>query len=326
MSWPAADLDRAPAPPWRYALGVNITVVGAGVIGLTTALALEQRGHTVRIVASSTGAQTTSDVAGAVWFPYRAGPPDKVAVWAGRTRSWLERLAADPTTGIDVLTGYEITSDEGMDPPRPWWAAAIDVSRAPAPVTGAPLAWKFAAPRVEPARFLPWLTTQLRATIELRTVTDLAAEPGDLVINCSGLGARELVPDELISPLLGQIVLTAPGGVDLAITVTDHRDADEIFYVIPRRDELVLGGVSRPWPPGAAPARDPEVSRRILAQAAALGIPVGGVLRERTGLRPYRLEVRLERDGRVIHNYGHGGAGFTLCHGCAEDVVALVET
>jgi D-amino-acid oxidase len=42
-------------------------------------------------------------------------------------------------------------------------------------------------------------------------------------------------------------------------------------------------------------------------------------------LRPYRPEVRLERDGRVIHNYGHGGSGFTLCRGCAEDVVALVD-
>lgn len=304
---------------------MNITVVGAGVIGLVTALALEERGHTVHVVAAATGPATTSDVAGAIWFPYRAGPPDKVAIWAGHTRGWLERLAADPATGIDVLVGYEITRDEGLDPPRPWWAAAIDVTRAPAPVAGAPLAWKFVAPRVEPARFLPWLTARLRATIELRTVTDLAAEPGDLVINCSGLGARELAADELVEPLFGQIVLTAPGGVDLGVTVTDHRDADEIFYVIPRRDELVLGGISRPWPPGAAPERDPEVSRRILAQAATLGLPVGLVVRERTGLRPYRVEVRLEREGRVIHNYGHGGAGFTLCRGCADDVVALAE-
>ncbi len=121
-------------------------------------------------------------------------------------------------------------------------------------------------------------------------------------------------------------MLTAPGGVDLAVTVTDHRDADAIFYVIPRRNELVLGGISRPYPPGAPPAIDPDVSRRILDHASALGIPIGGILRERVGLRPYRLEVRLERVGRVIHNYGHGGAGFTLCRGCAEDVVALVET
>ncbi len=305
---------------------MQITVVGAGIIGLTTALALEERGHVVRIVAAATGRSTTSDVAGAVWFPYRAGPPHKVAIWAGHTRSWLERLAADPSTGIDLLTGYEITTDEGMDPPRPWWAAAIDVTRAPAPVTGAPLAWKFAAPRVEPSLFLPWLTARLRASIEVRTVIDLEAEPGDRVINCTGLGARELAPDDLLYPLFGQILLTAPGDVDLAVTITDHRDPDAIFYVIPRRSELVLGGISRPYPPGAPPERDPDVSRRILEHAAAFGIPIGELQRERVGLRPYRLEVRLERAGRVIHNYGHGGAGFTLCRGCAEDVVALVET
>lgn len=304
---------------------MQITVVGAGVIGLTTALALEEHGHAVRIIAAATGAQTTSDVAGAVWFPYRAGPPAQVAIWAGRTHTWLETLAPDLAAGVDVLTGYEITTDEGMDPPRPWWAASIDVSRAPAPVTGAPLAWKFTAPRVEPARFLPWLAAKLRAQIETARVSDLATVPGDLVINCTGLGARMLVADEELTALFGQIVLTAPGSVDRTITITDHRDPDAIFYVIPRRDELVLGGVTRAMPHDAAHASDPEVSRRILAHAARLGIPIGEVVRERTGLRPYRREVRLERIGRVIHNYGHGGAGFTLCRGCAEDVVALAE-
>ncbi len=314
----------------RYARPVDITVVGAGVIGLTTALTLEEHGHAVRIVATATGSSTTSAVAGAVWFPYRAGPPEKVARWAAETRIWLEQLASDPATreatGIDVLTGYEITNETGLVHATPWWAANIDVSRAPAPVTAALLAWKFRAPRVEPARFLPWLTARLRARIEPRTVVDLAAEPGDLVINCCGLGAREVAADPNLYPLLGQIVVTDPGDVDLSITVTDHRNTDAIFYMIPRRDELVLGGCSLPWPPGTQPEIDSAVTLRILDQARSLGLAVGRVRTERVGLRPYRLEVRLEREGRIIHNYGHGGAGFTLSRGCADEVARLVAT
>lgn len=302
---------------------VQITVVGAGVIGLVTAHALEEQGHEVRIVAAALGPRTTSAVAGAVWFPYRAGPPDKVARWAATTRAWLERLAADRATGVDLLTGYEITPEDEDDPPRPWWATHVDVTRAPAPVTGGHTAWTFIAPRVEPGIFMPWITSQLRATIEQRAVVDLTAEPGDLVVNCTGLGARELVGDGQIYPLMGQLVIADPGEVDRAISITDHRDTDRVFYVIPRRGELILGGCSLPWPPGAPAEIDPDISARILDQARALGLPIGRVRTERTGLRPYRLEVRLERDGRVIHNYGHGGAGFTLCRGCAEDVVQL---
>jgi len=303
---------------------VRITVVGAGVVGLATALVLEERGHEVRVVASASGEGTTSAVAGAVWFPYRAGPPHKVTAWAARTREWLEGLAGEPAAGVDVLTGYEITLDEEW----PWWASAVHVDRAPAPVAGAPVAWRYAAPRVVPALFLPWLAAKLRAPIERRAVTELAAEPCDLVINCTGLAARELARDELLTPLLGQIVVVAPGGVDRTITVSDDRDPDAMFYLIPRRDELVLGGCSRPWPPGAPPEIDPAIRARILAQARALGLPIGEVIRDRAGLRPYRLEVRLEHEPgvpRVIHNYGHGGAGFTLCRGCAEDVAALVH-
>lgn len=300
---------------------MEVTVVGAGVIGLCTALVLEERGHHVRIVAADVGERTTSAVAGAVWFPYRAGPPGKVAAWAVRTRAWLEELAAAaPEAGVDVLTGYEITPDDAY----PWWAAGIQVARAPAPVVGAPMAWRFTAPRAQPSLFLPYLRSRVRAPIETRLVGDLAREPGDVVVNCTGLGARELVGDDLLYPLFGQIAVADVGGVDANVTITDDRDPEAIFYVIPRRGELVLGGCSRPYPPGAPPELDRGLTARILAQASALGLAVGAVRSERAGLRPYRLEVRLEREGRVVHNYGHGGAGFTLCRGCAEDVAALV--
>lgn len=294
------------------------------MIGLSTALTLEEHGHIVRVIAAATGEAITSSVAGACWFPYRAGPPDRVAAWAAATRRWLDTVAADPSCGVTPITGYEITAEDGLDPPRPWWAAHIEVSRAPAPVTGAPLAWRYASAGIEPARFLPWLTGRLHGPIEHRAVTDLDREPGDLVVNCAGLAARELAGDPALTPLFGQVVITEVGGVDQSITVTDERDPDALFYVVPRRDELVLGGCSRPWPPGTPPVVDPEVTRRILAQAAALGIAVGEVKRVRAGLRPYRPEVRLERAGRIIHNYGHGGAGYTLSRGCAEHVARLV--
>ena len=107
---------RAELTGERYAGPVNITVVGAGVIGLTTALTLEEHGHAVRVVAAGTEDATTSAVAGACWFPYRAGPPDRVAAWAADTRRWLDALTADPSAGVAPLTGYEITIEPGIEP------------------------------------------------------------------------------------------------------------------------------------------------------------------------------------------------------------------
>ncbi len=317
---------------------MDITVVGAGVIGLSTALTLEERGHRVRVVAAARQSATTSAIAGAVWFPYRVGPPDKVPAWALRTRHWLEQIAREvPSAGVDVLTGYEILGDDGTT--RPWWAATptmegdelatagIDVAHVPAPVAGAPHGWRFVAPRAQPSLFLPWLESCLRSPVEERVVTDLAAEPGELVVNCTGLGARELVGDDLVLPLLGQIAIAERGAADLATTITDDRDPERIFYIIPRRDELVLGGCSLPFPPGAEPEIDPTITERVLDHARRLGIAVGAVRTIHVGLRPYRAKVRLERDAedpRIVHNYGHGGAGFTLCRGCAEDVATLI--
>lgn len=294
------------------------------MIGLVTARVLEERGHDVRVVATATGDATTSAVAGAVWFPYRCGPPERVAVWAARTRDWLTTLTAVPDAGVDLLTGYEITNE----PELPYWAAGIVVDRAPAPVVDAPIAWRFRTVRAEPTLFLAWLARGLRHPIEQRTVVELAAERG-VVVDCTGLAARTLTGDLELEPLFGQVVITEPGDIDLSITVTDDRDPDKLFYLIPRRDQLVLGGCSLPWSPGEPAVVQPEVTARILAHARRLGLRVGRVIAERAGLRPFRKAVRLERDPvhpHVIHCYGHGGAGFTLSRGCAEDVSALVAT
>lgn len=305
---------------------MNVTVVGAGVVGLTAAVTLAEAGHDVRVLAAATGDATTSAVAGAIWMPFECGPRDAVTRWSARTRVWLEALAATtPEAGVEL---HDVVQIEPADAGRPWWAdAAPALERVPAPVTGAPIAWRFRAPRVDPRRHLPWLASRLARPVEVARVTRLADVPGDAVVNATGLGARTLAADDSLRALYGQVLVTAPGALDVRTTLSDDRDPDAMFYVIPRGDEVVIGGCALPRPDDDPLAPDPELRARIERHAARLGLAPGPVLRERAGLRPARPTVRVERDPddpRIIHDYGHGGAGYTLARGCAEDVRALV--
>ena len=121
--------------------------------------------------------------------------------------------------------------------------------------------------------------------------------------------------------------MVAPGSLDRAVSIGDGRDPDAAFYAIPRRTEIILGGCALVWPADAPLVADPAITDRILGHAARLGLVPGAQLEVRVALRPFRPTVRLERDAvtpRLIHCYGHGGAGFTLAHGCAAEVAALV--
>jgi D-amino-acid oxidase len=305
----------------------QITVVGAGIIGLTTAVELQRCGHDVTVVAEDVFEPTVSTVAGAVWFPFQVGAADQARVrsWALTTRSWMNDLAVrHPHAGIDLLEGYEIVAGDQA----PWWVEGMGADRVPAPVTGAPMAWRFHAPRAQPALFLRYLVSQLTRPIVRRKVSGLDELPGDLVVNCTGLGARTLLGDTQLQALFGQVLITECGHAALDVTVTDHRDPESLFYVIPRRDELVLGGIARAVEGVIVPPAEPAITERVLAHAARLGIKVGAVKAVRVGLRPYRATIRLEREieqPRILHNYGHGGSGFTLCHGAALSVADLVD-
>jgi D-amino-acid oxidase len=301
----------------------ELTVVGAGVVGLTTAVLLEEAGHRVRVVSAERPERTTSAAAGAVWYPFAVGPPEAVNRWARATRAWLLELSRTvPEAGVDVLTVRECAADARP----PWWAEAIDgikLVEEPQP-SGASLAWEFEAPRVEPALHLRWLESRLDRPIEMSRVDRLEDVPGDTVVNCTGIGARRLTGDTALRALLGQTVLAEPGDVDPRRMYGDERDLSRMFYVIPRRAEVVLGGCALPLDADVLPPPDPALRAAFLERARAAGFRHGRVLRDAVGLRPVRPEVRVERVGRIIHHYGHGGAGYTLARGSAADVVALV--
>jgi D-amino-acid oxidase len=302
----------------------EVTVVGAGVVGLTTAWALRSAGIRVQIIAAQRPEATTSAAAGAVWFPFQVGPPERVNAWARTTRRWLSWLAGStPEAGVDVLTFTEC----GTDASRPWWADAVEdltfVDRAQP--SGAPCAWSFRAPRIEPALHLRWLESLLERPLVVQESQRLEDVPGEVVINCTGIGARRLVPDPALTALMGQTVVAERGALDAGLAYGDERDPGAMLYLIPRRGEVVVGGCAISVSGDRPPPPDPGLRSAILERARRAGFRHGAARADAVGLRPVRATVRVERSGRLVHHYGHGGAGYTLAWGSAQDVVAMVQ-
>jgi len=148
--------------------------------------------------------------------------------------------------------------------------------------------------------------------------------PGEVVINCTGIGAKRLVPDPSLTALLGQTVVAGREGVGPGAAYGDERDPAAMLYLIPRRTEVVVGGCAIPVSGDRPPPPDPGLRAAILDRARQAGFHHGAPVGDAVGLRPVRDAVRVERVGRVIHHYGHGGAGYTLAWGSALDVVGLV--
>ncbi|GIH17588.1 D-amino-acid oxidase [Rugosimonospora africana] len=309
-----------------------MTVVGAGVIGLNCGWQLAQAGHRVRIVAEKPPAESTSAVAAALWYPYRAYPREQVTRWSARTYQALTGLADQPGNGVRLRRGRELFRKPAADP---WWIEAVpELERVPPAELPPSYVDGFAltVPVVDMPLHLAWLVDRLvdaGVTIEPGRVDALGdlAGSADVVVNCAGLGAGALVPDAEVTPVRGQVVVVAQFG--LTEWLLDQADEEQLTYVVPREDTVVLGGTAQEGEDGIVPV--PATARSIVRRCAELVPAVAGatVLAHRVGLRPARPAVRLaaETPGGgcpVVHCYGHGGAGVTLAYGCAEEVVSLV--
>ncbi|WP_141307270.1 FAD-dependent oxidoreductase [Streptomyces spinoverrucosus] len=307
----------------------DVIVVGGGVIGLTTAVVLAERGRRVRVWTRDPVERTTSAVAGALWWPYRIEPPEAARRWALRSLDVYEELAERPeVTGVRLVEG--VMGETDLDETDSWAAGRLKGLRPATPEEYAGSVGLWARlPLVDMSTHLPWLRERLAAAggvVEERTVSALAEADAPVVVNCTGLGARKLVPDASVRPVRGQLVVVENPGIRTWVVSKDA--SGEMAYVFPHPGRLVLGGTSEEDEWSLAP--NPAVAETIVRRCAALRPEIAGarVLDHRVGLRPVRDAVRLERellpDGRaLVHNYGHGGAGVTVAWGCAEEAAGL---
>lgn len=312
----------------------DVLIIGAGVIGLTTAITFAEARQRVLVRTAEPPRDTTSAAAGALWGPWMAEPADKALRWAEHTLDVLTNLADHHNTGVRLATGRDVSAID-HDPPD--WFRLLR-SRRPCSSDELPAGYgygqRYTAPLVDMPSHLAYLVRRLHTaggTIEVDPVNSLdeAATVAPVVVNCTGLGARALAHDNEIYPIRGQHAVVANPGITNFLEV-DTGDSPDLVAIYPHGDHVVLGGTAEPhnW----SRATDPATTTGILHRCAKVEPRLHNVtvIEVRAGLRPTRPQIRLDSergqgDALVIHNYGHGGAGVSLSWGCAATVADIAR-
>jgi D-amino-acid oxidase len=309
----------------------EVLVLGAGVSGLTTAVCLAESGMRVRVSSREPPHRSTSYAAGAIWSPYLVSHPN-IDDWGRHTLDELAKLAGDRQTGVRMVTGTEAGRDP-IDAP-PWATRVADYRRCTADELpdGFVSGWRYTVPVVDMPAYLSYLAqrlTQAGGRIEVdpaASLDDAFLDGASIAVNCTGFGARELVPDGALHPVRGQLVVADNPGVDEFFA--EHTDDPAPTYYLPHGEHIVLGGSTEPGRVDLRP--DLGISTAIVARCAEIEPRLRGarVTGHRVGIRPMRPTVRVEHERRrgrhLIHNYGHGGAGVSLSWGCAREVTGII--
>ncbi|XP_066298628.1 D-aspartate oxidase-like isoform X2 [Branchiostoma lanceolatum] len=323
-------------------MGHRVCVVGAGVVGLSSAVCIQEKvpGVQVTVLSEKFSPHTTSDGAAGFWEPHILSdtPQELVRRWGDETWDHLKTLYLSPVAvdvGVMLLSGYHLHKQPQQDPT---WASKVfgfrhltkqDLQQFPGFSSG----WFSTHLLCEGKKYLPWLMTKFKKAggkVQQGKVTSLTelADHYDVVVNCCGIGARDLVGDSTVQPVRGQVYrVNAPWVKHYTIA---H---DDPYYILPCANNVVLGGTAQKGNWNLSP--HPTDSKDIWEGCCQLVPSLRNckVDHEWVGLRPSRPEVRLEREtvGRgassleVVHNYGHGGAGITIHWGCAQQVASLVQ-
>ncbi len=316
----------------------SFTILGCGVSGLTTGICLLEAGYTdVQIIAAQLPPHTTSNKAAAIWFPYKVNPQDLVLKWSMESYAIYQELAKDTATGVHFVDWFVL--EQSLTDEAPWWAAELppnayrkaEQSELPKGYAQAHIA---NVPMIETPIYMQYLLQRFKekgGLIEIRRINSfeevLQENAESVLINCTGLGAKNLCEDIGVYPIQGHIVQLEAATNEEIRYLADEAGQNALAYMMPRKDCIVLGGTAE------AHQYDLEVNEQVVAdileRCERLQPKLKGrkVLGSYVGLRPYRSEIRLERELHrpIVHNYGHGGSGFTVAWGCAKEVLELVR-
>ncbi|KAF2897980.1 hypothetical protein ILUMI_08196 [Ignelater luminosus] len=326
----------------------EIVVVGCGVIGLTTAVAIQgkfKKTCKVTIFTEKLSPHTTSDVAAGIWCPYLYQDTNmkNIVKWSKATYDYLINLWREghaDEAGICLQPLTMVFSNEGHE--QPDW---LNVPFGTQPLSTEHLETinkqhkknfktgiHFITISAEPLKLLPFLQKrfiQNGGAIKMKKIINFNELSNyDVIVNCTGLYSKILAKDDQVVPARGQLVrVKAQWNFQTFL----HEDGDGA--VIVNYDSTVLGGTCQVNDTNENPS-DSD-TRMILKKCYELvpAIQKAPLLDITVGLRPVRTRIRVEMETikvdnkvlRIVHNYGHGGGGITLSYGCALEATELIK-
>ncbi len=234
----------------------SVAVLGCGAVGLATARLLQERGYAVTIYTKDLPPNTTSNVAGAQWFPFYVFQHDHASadfmprlVEAAHLANRRYQLMVGAHYGIRWLANYHLAEQPiasggliSFDSPLRDLLPEmryLDPSENPFPAASV---LQFDTMLIEPNCYLPAVMEDYRiaggkiVVREFRDLAALQALPERVIVNCTGLGAKTLFQDEELTPVKGQLTFLLPQPeIDYIVLADD-------LYMFPRSDGILLGG------------------------------------------------------------------------------------
>lgn len=323
----------------------KIAVIGAGVVGLSTAMNIIDSIPfvSVTVIADKFNTETTSDGAGGLFRPnYNTTPgipKEEMMQWCKDSLAHYTRLLSSSEAskcGVSFMTGF-LFGQKPLDD----FASLVSYTfqnLSSEQITKMNFNYKYGAQVTtlvaECRRYLPWLMSKFQEKgghVLKHTLKSLEELVGhfDIVVNCTGLGSKYLLPDESVYAVKGQLMqVEAPW-----IKHFYYFEDDPPAYIIPSADRVALGGIR--LKDDYTTHTDPEVSKGIWERCTSRipSLKNAKVLWEWAGLRPHRIPLRIEKEEmnfpkgqlKVVHNYGHGANGVTLSWGTAVCATKLVK-
>uniref|UniRef100_A0A915HYF4 FAD dependent oxidoreductase domain-containing protein n=1 Tax=Romanomermis culicivorax TaxID=13658 RepID=A0A915HYF4_ROMCU len=291
---------------------MTAVIIGAGIIGLSTAVELQKTFPHLKVViiAENISPETTSDIAAGHLHPYLEGDtdPNLLKRWFCETFKYMQKICKESEAvkyGVNCTSGFELSFDKQEN--LPYWHDIVRNFRRIPYTELVEYGWPqfrdgffFTTYTLEPSQYLAYLLEEFtarggklinRKLTSLDEIKNICKCDFDLIINATGLGSYFLFDDKKLFPFRGQIYRVKAPFQKYFISSPNN-------YILLNNNQVILGGTRQ--------ANDYRLS-----------------IDEADSRKIWDGCLKLVPSLKVIHCYGHGGSGISLFYGCVEDVLDL---